>query len=188
MKMPSWESIIRAIPAIAMIVTVDQWVGATGAADPFQIDLGGHAFSIMAAARGIVIVLAVSAALQRMRTLWDNPSQRRLVYVLIACVCAMMAIETFVIMPFTMSVMAKSDLAKTLQDIPRIGTGLFYAWALLVSAMSLLAVVTASLASVTTGGPIVQAAKPRPIQIAKPAPAVKQPETLRIPIPTRRRA
>lgn len=132
------------IPAFALVVTVDQWVGATGAADPFVIQLFGKPFSFMAAARGIVIVLAVTYALHQLRSLGNHRQERRIARVLVASVVVMLTIETFVIAPYSMSAMAATDLAKTLQSI---SPALYFVWSVFVAAMSLLAVGTAAVAS-----------------------------------------
>jgi hypothetical protein len=146
-----WVSASWVIPAIALVVTVDQWVAATGQADPYQFDLAGKPFSPMAAARGIAIMLSVSYVLRQVRSLFKraNKADGRVLTVLSVLVGAMLFMEMSVITPWMVTAMGKSDMAVMLfafepWGVP-IGKGIFVIWAMFVATISLLAVGTASL-------------------------------------------
>jgi len=175
---PSWDKTpwfldpANLIPGIASLVTVDQWTAATGAADPIQIPiaLSTTPFSIMAAARGIAIVLTVAYTLNRIRAMRisKDPNDRTLFKVVTGCIVALLATEALVITPYTMTVMATTPTGVTLLQLKVAEQPiLFWVWALFVSDAALLAVVTSGLAS------FVVDAKTIPVvsqpEIAKPA-------------------
>mgnify|MGYP001560028734 CR=1 FL=1 len=148
-----WVSASWAIPAISLIVTVDQWVASTGAADPYKFELAGSPFSPMAAARGIAIVLSVSYVLRQVRTLWkgQGKSNSSLRLVLTGAVIAMLLIEMSVITPWIISTMYESPMAKMMLgftpfDLP-IGKFVYVVWSMFVATISLLAVGASSLAT-----------------------------------------
>lgn len=146
MRKFNWGIAEWLIPFLALCVTTDQWTASTGSADPYQLTIAGAPFSIMAAARGISIVLTVTYALYKVRTIRLNASEsnRVLLWVLVACIVLLLATEALVITPYTMTVMAKSETGITLMTLSPI---LFYVWALFVSDAALVAVITAGLAS-----------------------------------------
>lgn len=151
MKRFNWSVAEWLIPFLALLVTTDQWTASTGSADPYQLTIAGAPFSIMAAARGISIVLTVTYALYKIRVIRSGQAgQDKILFgVLIGCIILLLATEAFVITPYTMTVMAKSETGKTLMALWQ---PLFYVWALFVSDAALVAVITAGLASLVIEG------------------------------------
>ncbi len=166
MKKFNWGIAEWLIPFLALCVTTDQWTASTGSADPYQLMIAGAPFSIMAAARGISIVLTVTYALYKIRVIRSGQAgtDKILFSVLIGCIILLLATEAFVITPYTMTVMAKSDTGKTLLSINVI---LFYVWALFVSDAALVAVITAGLASLVIENQP-QATKAKSVQVPQP--------------------
>lgn len=142
-KIPSWLLLI-----VAVIVTVDQWMGATGEADPFALMLSINEktvpVSIMAGARGIVIAVGLAYALTMRRNLKNNKHDRTISHVITTGAIAMLIIETLVIAPYTMATLAKTPTALQLNDV---SPALQWGWSVLVSGMSLLTVGVVSVAS-----------------------------------------
>lgn len=157
MKFPSWL-----IPAILLIVTIDQWVAATGDADPykltaiplFNIPLS-PAFSITSMARGIGIMLAVSYGISGIHSLVTSKiSWARVIgAILLGFVFLMLMVETIVITPYIVTSMSTTGIAKTLLETNIFGQGtgtiVYTGWALMVAIMPLLGVTISALAALS---------------------------------------
>ena len=198
MKIPRWL-----IPSILLIVMIDQWVSATGEADPYQItNLFGyvlpHSFSLTSAARGIAIMLAITYGIDTIQSFLDSKLgwMRRIGHILIGCVSLMLLIETTVITPYIITSMGKTEMATTLRTIQIFGFSageqIYFLWALMVAIMPPLGVVIAALASISA--PIEEPktivrkpmSKPQPIQATiVPNDGASAPETIQVPLSPR---
>lgn len=138
------------VPFIMMLVSVDQWSAATGAADPFQ----PFGVPIASAARGIGLVLAGSFILYHVRELWksQNKSVGRLRLVLGVLFGIILIAEIMVIAPYLVASMRDTATAKMFDawrpNGARIGTALYVAWCVAISVIPLLAVGATALATV----------------------------------------
>ena len=201
MKIPSWL-----IPAILLVVSIDLWVSATGEADPYKLKFFPFtntpiepAFSLASMARGIGIVLAVTYGIHALRLLLTATQEwmKRIGYLLLVLVAAMLLVETTVITPYIITSMAETGIAKTLRAINpfgyQIGDGIYFGWALMVAVMPLLGVIISAISTIaadskttTNTNPAYarkSTPKPKPVQTAiVPNDGQNAPETIDVPL------
>lgn len=139
-----------AVPLVMMIVTVDQWSAATGAADPFTL----YGVPVASAARGVGLVIAAAYILYHVREQWRNTSAqaRNLRSILASLFVLILVAEVTVIAPYLVAAMRQTATAQMLVSFrpngAAVGTVLYIFWCVAISVIPLLAVGAASLATV----------------------------------------
>jgi hypothetical protein len=150
------EWIANIVPIIGLLVTVDLWAGATGDGDPFLVwhTDTGKAFSFMAAARGIGLVLATWVVLRAFRIVIKRTAKadRRIAIALVCAAGALLCIEAIAISPYVyigslQSAHAMALLKFSVFDFP-LGAVLYALWSVVVATAMLVAVAASAFAGV----------------------------------------
>lgn len=136
------------VTAIACIVAIDLYAGATGTADPFPV----WNFPLFAALRGLVITISVTYSLRKVRALMRAQKRNNKIIILLAVMnFALLASETAIVSPFILSRMMGIEMAKMLlaysPEGMRIGAIVLVLWSVVVALVATLSVATAAVAT-----------------------------------------